>query len=93
LLEWVHRRALLEHFEWLAGSHLLEDALDEAMIAIALCARGYQWDLMEYGAAWRPASGVVEVYKLDGAVRRIRTRPSGEKLGADRSHPALPSVC
>jgi hypothetical protein len=86
----VHGRDLLEHSEWLAGSHLLEDALDEAMIAIALCARGYQWDLMEY-AAWRPASGVVEGYKLDRFVES--ERPSGEKLGADRSHPARPSVC
>lgn len=68
----VHRRDLLEHFEWLAGSHLLEDALDEAMIAIALCAHGSEWAFMKYGAAWRPASGVVEVYKLERFVESER---------------------
>ncbi len=68
----VHRRDLIEHFEWLAGSHLLEDTLDEAMIAIALCVHGADWDLREYGVAWRPASGVVEVYKLERFVESER---------------------
>jgi len=88
----VHRRDLLDHLEWLAGSHLLEDALDEAMIAVALRAHGSGWDLMEYGAAWRPASGVVEVYGLERFVESERAHLA-RNWGPPEATPHAARVC
>jgi hypothetical protein len=68
----VHRRDLIDHFDWLAGSEYYEEVLDEALVAIALVAHGYDWELVEYGAAWRPASGTVEVLGLEDFVEKAR---------------------
>jgi hypothetical protein len=81
----VHRRDLLEPFEWLSGSELLEDALDEAMVAIALCTHRHDWDLIEYGAAWMPAGGVVEVFGLEGFVEAERAERLARWSPPDRS--------
>ncbi len=68
----VYRRDLVEHFEWLAGSEHYDDTLDEALVAIALCAHGHCFELVSYGAAWMTADGVVEVLGLDPFVEKAR---------------------
>lgn len=68
----IYRKDLIDHFEWLAGSEYLEEALDEALIAIALCARGHRADMMKFGAAWVMASYNVERYQLEEFVERER---------------------
>ena len=66
----VHRRDLIPHFDWLADSPYYEDVLDEALIAIALAARGLHGQMVEYGAAWATASYVVGAFGLEGLVER-----------------------
>lgn len=39
----VHREDLIPRFEWLAGSKYYDDALDEALVAIAFTAHGRGW--------------------------------------------------
>lgn len=78
----VHRENLVPHFEWLSGSRYYEDVLDEALVAIALAARGLGSELVEYGAAWMMASGVVEVFGLEDLVEKARE----ELLPFLRSH-------
>lgn len=68
----VHRRDLIPRFEWLAGSVYYEDVLDEALISIALAARGLQHEIVEYGAAWVMASYTIEVFGLEDLVERSR---------------------
>lgn len=68
----VHREDLTAHFEWLSGSEYYEDVLDEALVAIALDARGRGSELVEYGAAWMMASGVVEAFGLEDLVEKAR---------------------
>ncbi|HEX4463339.1 MAG TPA: hypothetical protein VH042_01720 [Solirubrobacterales bacterium] len=68
----VHRRDLIPRFEWLAGSIYYEDALDEALLSIALAARGLQHEMIEYGAAWASASYVIEIFGLEDLVERSR---------------------
>ena len=68
----VHRSELTERFEWLAASRYYEDVLDEALVAIALAARGLEGELVEYGAAWTMASYVVEVFGLEDLVEKAR---------------------
>lgn len=68
----VHRAELTEHFEWLAGSRYYEEVLDEALISIALCARGLTGEIVEYGAAWVMASYMVDVFGLEDLVEKAR---------------------
>lgn len=68
----VHRRDLIPRFEWLAGSIHYEDALDEALIAIAFAARGLDGEWVEYGAAWASVSYVIGVFGLEDLVERSR---------------------
>lgn len=68
----VNRRELIERFEWLAGSRYYDDTLDEALVAIALAARGQESEIVEYGAAWVMASYVIEVFGLEDLVERAR---------------------
>jgi hypothetical protein len=68
----VHRRDLIGHFEWLAGSRYYEEVLDEALVSIALAARGLEGEWVEYGAAWTTASYVVGVFGLASFVERSR---------------------
>lgn len=72
LLVMIHREDLIPHFEWLAGSKYYDDALDEALVAIAFAARGRGTELVEYGAAWMMANGVVEVFGLEDLVEKAR---------------------
>lgn len=68
----VHRRDLVDHFGWLARSEFYDDVLDEALVAIELCAHGYRCELVAHGAAWMMASGVVEVLGLEAFVEQAR---------------------
>jgi hypothetical protein len=68
----IYRRDLIDHFEWLSDSKYFTEALDEALIAIALCARGHSGDLMNFGAAWVMASYHVERFGLEEFVERER---------------------
>lgn len=68
----VYRRDLVEHFSWLAGSRYFDEAVDEALVAIALAAHGCEAHWMEYGAAWMSAGGVVEVFGLEEFVETAR---------------------
>jgi hypothetical protein len=71
----VYRRDLVEHFAWLEGSEYYDEAIDEALVAIALSAYGHDWDLIRQGA-WMTAGGVVERLGLEEFVDRLR----GERL-------------
>jgi hypothetical protein len=68
----VRRRDLHDRFEWLAGSSYYEDVLDEALVAIALVARGLSGEPLEYGAAWVSAEYVIGVFGLQDLVERTR---------------------
>jgi hypothetical protein len=68
----AHREDLIPRFEWLAGSKYYDEALDEALVAIAFTAHGRGTELVEYGAAWMMANGVVEVFGLEDLVERAR---------------------
>jgi hypothetical protein len=68
----VHRRELIQRFEWLAGSQYYDDVLDEALVSIALTARGMGYVLVEYGAAWAIASYAVEIFGLEDLVEKAR---------------------
>ncbi len=68
----IYRVDLIDHFQWLAGSKYYDEALDEALVAIALAAHGYEGELIEYGAAWMTAGGVVEVFGLEQFVEKAR---------------------
>lgn len=68
----IHRKDLIPRFEWLAGSKYYDEALDEALVAIAFTAHGRGTELVEYGAAWMMANGVVEVFGLDDLVEKAR---------------------
>jgi hypothetical protein len=80
----VYRRDLIEHFEWLAGSEHLDEALDEALVAIALAANGHEHDLVNFGVAWVSVSYNVERYQLEEFVERARSEllfPPGDDDG------------
>jgi hypothetical protein len=64
----IYRRDLLVHFEWLSDSKYL----DEALVAIALCARGHRADMMNFGAAWVMASYIIERFQLEEFVEKER---------------------
>jgi len=66
----AHREDLIPRFEWLAGSKYYDEALDEALVAIAFTAHGHGTELVEYGAAWMMANGVVEVFGLEDLVEK-----------------------
>jgi len=68
----IYRSDLTEHFRWLEGSKFYDEALDEALVAIALVAHGCRGDLVNYGAAWMTAGGVIEVLGLEGFVETAR---------------------
>jgi len=68
----IYRRDLIDHFEWLSDSKYFTETLDEALIAIALCARGHSGDLMNFGAAWVMASYHVERFGLEEFVEKER---------------------
>ena len=68
----VYRRDLIEHFVWLAGSEEYDEALDEALVAIAMAANGHEHDLVNFGVAWVSVSYNVERYRLEGFVERAR---------------------
>jgi hypothetical protein len=68
----IYRKDLLAHFEWLSDSKYLTEALDEALVAIALCARGHCGDMMNFGAAWVMASYIIERFELEEFVARER---------------------
>lgn len=68
----VHRRDLVDHFDWLSGSRYFEDVLDEALVAIALTAHGHGSEPVSYGAAWMMADDVVEVLRLGCFLERAR---------------------
>lgn len=69
----VYRRDLIEHFEWLAGSDEYDEALDEAVVAIAMAANGHGHDLVNFGVAWVSVSYNVERYQLEEFVERARS--------------------
>lgn len=68
----IYRKDLLAHFEWLSDSKYLTGALDEALVAIALCARGHRGEMMNFGAAWVMAGYIVERFELEEFVARER---------------------
>ncbi len=68
----VYRRDLIDHFEWLAGSEGYDEALDEALVAIAMAANGHKHDLVNFGVAWVSVSYNVERYQLEEFVERAR---------------------
>ena len=68
----IYRKDLIDHYEWLSDSKYFTEALDEALIAIALCARGHEHDLMNFGAAWVMANYHVERFHLEEFVERER---------------------
>lgn len=68
----IHREDLIPRFEWLAGSEYYDEAMDEALVAIAFTAHGRGTELVEYGAAWMMANGVVEVFGLEDLVEKAR---------------------
>lgn len=68
----IYRRDLIDHFDWLAGSEYFDAMIDEALIAIALCARGHRWDMMNFGAAWVAPCYITERFELDEFVERER---------------------
>ncbi len=82
----VYRHDLVPHFEWLAGSEYYDEALDEALVAIAMAAHGHEHDLVNFGAAWVMASYNVERYDLEQFVERARS----EWLLPPGDDPALP---
>jgi hypothetical protein len=69
----VYRRDLIPHFEWLAGSKYFDEVLDEAVVAIAMTAHGYGEELVESGAAWMWADGLVERFGLEHFVEQARS--------------------
>jgi hypothetical protein len=68
----IHRTDLIPRFEWLAGSKYYDEAIDEALVAIAFTAHGCGNELLEYGAAWMMANGIVEVFGLGDLVDKAR---------------------
>jgi hypothetical protein len=68
----IHRDDLTPRFEWLAGSRYYDEAIDEALVAIAFAAHGRGDELLEYGAAWMMANGIVEVFGLEDLVDKAR---------------------
>lgn len=67
----IYRRDLIEHFSWLEGSEYFDEVLDEALVAIALTAYDHPRDLIQNGA-WQDARGVVERFRLEPFVERLR---------------------
>ncbi len=68
----IHRDDLVPRFAWLAGSKYYDEAVDEALVAIAFAAHGCGDELLEYGAAWMMANGIVEVFGLEDLVYKAR---------------------
>jgi hypothetical protein len=68
----IYRRDLIDHFGWLAGSGHFDEVVDEALVAIAFAARGQGEELVEVGAAWMSADGVVEKFKLEAFAEKAR---------------------
>ena len=68
----VYRSDLIDHFDWLKGSEYYEEVLDEALVAIAMVAHGHQHDLVQSGAAWWMANGLIERFELGAFVERAR---------------------
>jgi hypothetical protein len=70
----IFRRDLIDHFEWLTGSEYLDEVLDEALIAITLCAYDHQGEWIQNGAGvWTSADYVVRYFELQEFVKRLRT--------------------
>jgi hypothetical protein len=69
----VYRRDLIPHFEWLAGSKYFDEVLDEAVVAIAMSAHGFESEWVETGAAWMSAGGLVERFGLEHFVAQARS--------------------
>ncbi len=69
----IYRRDLIDHFEWLEGSKYLDELLDEAVIAIAMTAYGHGGDLVQLGAAWMSANGIVWKFQLEKFVEKTRS--------------------
>ncbi len=66
----IYRHDLIDHFSWLARSKYFDEAIDEALIAIAFAAAGHEWDWVNTGAAWMTAGGFVEKFELESFVER-----------------------
>jgi hypothetical protein len=73
----IYRHDLTEHFSWLAGSKFFDEALDEALIAIAFAAASHDQDLVNTGPAWMTARGLVEKFELQSFVERA----AAERIG------------
>ena len=69
----IYRRDLIDHFQWLEGSELFDDLIDEAIVAIALTGYDHGGDLIQNGA-WQDAKGVVERFGLEPFVERLPVR-------------------
>lgn len=69
----IYRGDLIDHFRWLAGSKYYDEVLDEALVAIAFAAHGYEWELVEQGA-WMTAGGVVERFGLEKFAQKARSQ-------------------
>jgi hypothetical protein len=69
----IYRADLIDHFDWLADSKYFDEVLDEALVAIAMVAHGHEHDLVQSGAAWWMANGLVEYHRLEEFVERARS--------------------
>jgi hypothetical protein len=58
----VYRHELTEHFEWLAGSRIYDEVLDEVLVALAFVEHGHDEELVASGAAWMTAGGLVDFW-------------------------------
>jgi hypothetical protein len=66
----IYRHDLIDHFDWLAGSRFFDEAIDEALVAIAFSAAGHSGDLVNTGAAWMTAGGFVKKFELEHFVEK-----------------------
>jgi hypothetical protein len=79
----IYRTDLLERFDWLSGSKYLDEALDEAVVAIAFAAHGYRSELVEFGAAWVWVDYTIRYFELEDFVERARAELIIEPRGTD----------
>jgi len=68
----IYRHDLIDHFSWLAGSKYFDEAIDEALVAIAFVAAGHEHDLVNTGVAWMMANHFVYKFGLEPFVDRAK---------------------
>jgi hypothetical protein len=69
----IFRRDLIDHFEWLEGSEYYDEVLDEALVAIVLCAFDHRGDMLQNSCgAWQSADYIVQYFALRKFVSRVR---------------------